>query len=143
VLFLNLLKNLITRSNLITMLWLLLAPRLNWIIFSKNLSFRPLCALATHTLVIVAQNNIQSLSKTKTITSFESKLPTRSSTQKLIPISHHGHYLQSFPFTGSKSLTIARDWNWRRWWSKVCMFTSLDVLSWIPNVKNSSKKTLH
>jgi hypothetical protein len=39
---------------------------------------------------------------------------TRSSTQKLIPISHHGRYLQWNPCIWSKSLTITREWKLKK-----------------------------
>jgi hypothetical protein len=95
---------------------------------TKNLSSTPLRALATHILVIVAQNNLQSLSKTKIMSSFESRLLTRSSTQKLIPISHHGRYLQSNPCIGSKFLTIARDLKLKKTMKQSVYVSSLDVL---------------
>jgi hypothetical protein len=74
------------------MLWFPLAP--SWIesFFStKNLSFTPLQALATHTLVIVAQNNLQSqMMKTKTLLSFVPRLSHAIFNLKAnISITHH------------------------------------------------------
>jgi hypothetical protein len=90
---------------------------LSWIksFFStKNVSFTPLRALATNTFVIVAKKIFNHNRRPKHCRVLNQDFPTRSSTQKLIPISHHGHYLQSNPCIGSKSLTMTRDWKLKK-----------------------------